>query len=223
MNSYPGEWTPACATVPECTLGREQTRVSVRHAPGVKTGLFTLAALTIGATGATTEASTTLVRFVPASAALVAACHSTARAVGYPVPCPMKVPEGLAESGHVGPTGCTLHIIGPGGIGGCTKSWRGWVIGSSVTADQHLVLTASPHPVTNYARVVNGPAWYSQARVRLLGWTTVKGKRMREVYVPQGTNDGSSFANHVVLIWTLGGHTYGFGFHDSHGIRSTLA
>jgi len=45
---------------------------------------------------------------------------------------------------------------------------------------------------------------------------------MRAVYVPPATNDGSAFAHHVVLIWTVGHHTYGFGFHNLHGRRETL-
>jgi hypothetical protein len=45
---------------------------------------------------------------------------------------------------------------------------------------------------------------------------------MRAVFVPQGTNDGSAFANHVVLIWTVGRHTYGVGFHVVKSLRQTL-
>ncbi len=51
---------------------------------------------------------------------------------------------------------------------------------------------------------------------------TVNGWRMRAIYVPFGTNAGSAFARHVVLVWTVGGHTYGVGFHDVHGIAQTL-
>jgi hypothetical protein len=83
-------------------------------------------------------------------------------------------------------------------------------------------LTASPHPISSYAKVVNGPAWYPAARVRLLGWVVANGWRMREVFVPYATNDGSAFANHVVLIWTVGKHTYAIGFHDVYGIHHTL-
>jgi hypothetical protein len=160
--------------------------------------------------------------FMPASSELLAACRRTARAVGYPVPCPTKVPHGLTETGANGPSGCALHVIGPGGIGGCPKSWRGWVVGSSDTPTNHLVITASPRPLQSYARVVNGPAWYPEARVKPLGWTTVGLTRMRAVFVPQGTNDGSAFANHVVLIWTVGRHTYGVGFHVVKSLRQTL-
>jgi hypothetical protein len=45
---------------------------------------------------------------------------------------------------------------------------------------------------------------------------------MRAVFVPQATNDGSAFAHHIVLIWTVGRHTYGVGFHNIKGLRQTL-
>jgi hypothetical protein len=160
--------------------------------------------------------------FVPASKSLVAACHRTARAVGYRVPCPLRVPLGLTQTGTNGPTGCTLDVIGPGGVGGCAASWRGWVVGSSTTPDQHLVITASPRLLRNDAKVVNGPAWYPGARVKPLTRLTINGWRIRAVFVPQATNDGSAFARHVVLIWTVGDHTYAIGFHDVRGIQQTL-
>ena len=124
----------------------------------------------------------------------------------------MRVPEGLTETG----------AIGPGGIDGAAKSWRGWVVGSSYVGPDHLVITASPKPLRNYAKVVNGPAWYPKARVKRLAWDTVGGIRMRAVFVPQATNDGSAFAHHVVLIWTVGKHTYGLGFHNIKGLHQTL-
>jgi hypothetical protein len=89
----------------------------------------------------------------------------------------------------------------------------GWVVGSSETNDQHLVIHASPRPVRNAAKVVNGPAWYPGARVRPLRSLTINGWRMRAAYVPVKTNAGSAFMRHVVLIWTVRGHTYGIGFH----------
>ncbi|MGH2988998.1 MAG: hypothetical protein ACRDMA_03920 [Solirubrobacterales bacterium] len=46
---------------------------------------------------------------------------------------------------------------------------------------------------------------------------------MRAVYVPSATNEGSAFTDHVALIWTVGEHTYGVGFHNVHGLRQTLA
>lgn len=197
-----------------------------------------LAALPVGCAGShpairteatSTEATTAATpdtagdEFVPAPKGLIAACHRTARAVGYPVPCPTRIPPGLTETGHNGNPSCTLHVIGPGGVGGCAKSWRGWVVGSSTTLDQHLVIVGTPTPLHDYAKVVNGPAWYPEARVEPLGRLTVNGRRMRAVFVPPATNVGSAFMHHVVLIWTVGRHTYGVGFHNERGIRETLA
>jgi hypothetical protein len=161
-------------------------------------------------------------RFVPAPSQLLAECRSTAKAVGFAVPCPTRVPAALVSTA-ASATGCGLGFIGPGGVGGCAKSWRGWVVGSSNAGDQHLVVTASPRPLANDAKVVNGPAWYPKARVRLLGSMVINGWRMRSVYVTPATNDGSAFMDHVVLIWTVRGHTYGVGFHNVDGIQRTLA
>jgi hypothetical protein len=96
------------------------------------------------------------------------------------------------------------------------------VVGTSNNGREHLVITASRRPLTNDAKLVNGPAWYPQARVRPVGSVNIKGWRMRAVYVPPATNDGSSFMHHVVLVWSNAGHTYGVGFHNIRGIRKTL-
>jgi hypothetical protein len=144
-------------------------------------------------------------------------CQATANEVGYPVPCPTRVPEGLTATRGI--EGCQLDVIGPAV---CAKSWRGWVVGSSETNDQHLVIVASPRPRRSEAKVVNGPGWYPGARVRPLRSLTINEWRMRAVYVPVKTNAGSAFMQHVVLIWTVGGHTYGLGFHNVRGLGATL-
>jgi hypothetical protein len=46
---------------------------------------------------------------------------------------------------------------------------------------------------------------------------------MRVVFVPPDANEGSSFAHHVVLVWTVARHTYGVGFHKVRGVAQTLA
>jgi hypothetical protein len=149
--------------------------------------------------------------FVKAGAGLRRAkCRATARALGYPVPCLSEVPR------QMGSTGLTFIGQGPPG------PWRRWAVGSTSVGPEHLVATASPRPLANYAKVVNGPGWYPRARVQPIAWVSIKGWRMRAVYVPPATNDGSAFAHHVVLIWTVGHHTYGFGFHNLHGRRETL-
>jgi hypothetical protein len=161
------------------------------------------------------------VRFVAAGPALRAACRSTAREVGYPVPCPTRVPANLESVG--GRPGCTISIIGAGrqcpNTHGC---WCRWVVGSSSDGVQSLVLEASPWPLQSYAKVVNGPAWYPAARIRPRGFVSVGGRRMRVVWVPALTNDASSFSDHVALIWTEAGHTYAIGFQNLDGFGATL-
>jgi hypothetical protein len=175
-------------------------------------------------TRSVTTAQESGLHLVPAPRILLRKCRATARAVGYAVPCPTSVPAGLAVGTSTTPTGC-LDIIDAGGrpaCGAAAKSWRGWVIGTSNVGAQHLAITASPRRLTNYAKLVNGPAWYPRARVRALGSVEVNGKRMHAIYVPPATNDGSMFMHHVVLVWSVNGHTYGFGFHNTRGIRRTL-
>jgi hypothetical protein len=159
------------------------------------------------------------VRFVPASAELLAMCRATARSVGYPVPCPTRVPAGLVGVG--GSSRCVLEIIGAG----CPTTppcWCGWVVGAGVSGTHDLALLASPRPIAGYARLVNGPAWYPAARTRPLGWIVVNGRRMREVWVPAASNDGSSFSDHLALIWSGVGHTYAIGFQNVDGMAETL-
>lgn len=172
------------------------------------------------ATQSTTVQKTGL-RFVAAPRALLTKCRATARAVGYSVPCPTYIPAGLAmDPSHAG----CLDIIGPGGLAACGAgtAWRGWVVGTSNVGAEHLVITASPRRLANYAKVVNGPAWYPTAKVRPLRRVNINGWDMSAVYVPPATNDGSAFAHHVVLVWSDAGHTYGIGFHNTQGIHRTL-
>jgi hypothetical protein len=186
----------------------------------------------------TTKTKTTGLRFVRASSRLIAGCHRTARVVGYPVPCPTRVPVGLLDKGYAGRGDCRLHIVGPADQPGCATAksstgWRGWVFGSSnvptkvapaatVTGGYaHLVITASPTRLSNYAKVVGGPAWYPSARVKRIAWVTIRGWRMRAVFVSPETNE-SVFIHHVVLIWPVGRHTYAVGFHDITTVRETL-
>ena len=70
---------------------------------------------------------------------------------------------------------------------------------------------------------MNGPVWQPGQTVRSLGYRRVGHWRMKVVFVAPYTNDGSAFASHVVLIWTVGGHTYAVGFHDVSSIKQTLA
>jgi hypothetical protein len=147
------------------------------------------------------------------------ACRQTAAEVAYPVPCPSEILAGATPPRQV--TTCRIGLIGAGGLGGCSRAWRGWVVGSMQTDQHHLVLQASPEPVRSLSKMINGPGWYRGARVVPLGIVHVDGWTMREVFADPATNEGSIFAGHVVLVWTTGGHTYALGFHLSSSRRET--
>jgi hypothetical protein len=157
------------------------------------------------------------VRFVARPAGLLHQCERTARSVGYPVPCPSELPDGLVGTPvTAGPCrGYRFHLVGTP----CTATgaaWRGWVVGSTQLGAgrsfQHLVIQVAPHPV-GYAEAVNGPVVSAGERPEVGGLITIDGRQRRWLFVDPKTNPGSAFMGHVVLVWTQAGHTYAIGFH----------
>ena len=127
-------------------------------------------------------------------------CRSTARAVGWPAPCPTRIPRRLKPTQVIG--GCRdFRIVG---LPPCRRAlaWRGWIVGSSEVTwpREHLVIQASPRPVLDYAKAVDGPGWYKGARVDVGRWVDVDGLRARWVFVPPAKNEGSAFAGHVARV-----------------------
>lgn len=157
------------------------------------------------------------VRFVRVPARYLAQCRLTARRLGYPIPCPMRLPRPLTQN-QDGPTpSCTITVVCPAKSG----PWKGWAVGSMSSPNQHLVITASPRRLSSYARAVDGPGWTPVARIRPVAWVTTSHWRMRAVFVSPKTNE-SMFAHHIAMVWTVGRHTYAAGFHDFTGMGATL-
>jgi hypothetical protein len=150
------------------------------------------------------------------------ACRDTADAVGYPVPCPALI---LAGGSPPPPatSSCHIELIGAAGLGGCHRAWRGWVVGSMQTSQDHLVLQAAPRTVSSLARAVDGPGWYPGASVRTIRSLRLRDWTVREIAVPLATNEGSAFARHLVLVWTARDHTYAIGFHRAGSLHRTRA
>ncbi|MGB2875485.1 MAG: hypothetical protein WBB76_08430 [Gaiellaceae bacterium] len=130
----------------------------------------------------------------------------------------MRVPTGFAAHQDGATPGCAITIICP--ETGPTL-WRGWAFGETSNRDQHLIMLASPRPLRSYAHAVVGPYWSPGMRVRNLARVTINGWRIRAVFLSQATCM-CAFAHHVVLVWTVGGHTYSVGFHNFTGLRPTL-
>lgn len=170
-----------------------------------------------GASSATGRLRNGVVRFVPVPARYLAQCRLTARRLGYPVPCPTRLPKAMTEHQDGATTDCAITIICPTESG----PWQGWATGSVASPDQHLVIVASPRPLQKYAKAVDGPGWSPTARVRLIAWVTTGRWRMRAVFVSPDTNE-SAFVHHIALVWTVREHTYAVGFHDFAGMHTTF-
>jgi hypothetical protein len=151
--------------------------------------------------------------FTRASTAMRTECEKTADAVGYEIPCPTMLPAGIA--GTPGMQGCPgFQIVGWDRVRGCgAVKWRGWMVGSSNTSAEHLVVLGAPRVVRNPARAIDGPGMQPGSRVQPRGVVMIEGKVMRWYYVPPTLNVGSAFMHHLVLVWTASGHTYAYGFH----------
>jgi hypothetical protein len=91
------------------------------------------------------------------------------------------------------------------------------------TSRDHLVLQAAPRTVSSLARAVDGPGWYPGASVRTIRTLLLRDWTVQEIAVPLATNEGSAFARHLVLVWTVRGHTYAIGFHRAGSLQRTRA
>lgn len=170
--------------------------------------------------------SVTFVRSTPAQLG----CVKAAQLLGYPVPCPVWLPQIIAQepgASCADATSLTIMLT-------CEPDppWRGWMFGNgglvisgtgpgiSPDSDEHFVMEATPFPTDNYDLIANGPVWYGLGRprnVRAMDWVTVGGRRMRFVMIPQDTA-GSAMAGHLALVWTAGSHTYAITFHVLWGV-----
>lgn len=179
-------------------------RLTVRRRLRTSPGLVALAAVlvtvaaTVGCSAShdPTQHTRLPISFVPAGVAVLRQCRDAARVVAYAVPCPTRVPRGLVGT----PTGTPSRPYGtrraqPGcrprfaivGIGPCRPlgKWTRWITSSSEVPSpydpysprQHLIILASPRPIPDYAKLVDGPGWYPGERVDVGGWISLNGWR----------------------------------------------
>lgn len=166
--------------------------------------------------------SVTFVRSTPAQLG----CAAAARRLGYPVPCPVWLPQIIAQEPDASCSGTIMVNCNP------SPMWRDWLFANGGQAisgagpeiapdsDEHFVMEGTPFPAGNYDLIANGPAWDSLGRprtARAMDWVTAGGRRMRFVMIPQDT-EGSAMAGHLALVWTAGSHTYAITFHVLWGV-----
>jgi len=157
------------------------------------------------------------VTFLPASAAVRHECQRAANRLGYPIPCPTMLPQGLRPTPPQ--HGCHFAVVAAADeqVSCPSPRWHGWMFGSSQVQaplqppTQHLVLQAAPQ-VVDPTRAIDGAVPPDQGYpIRPMGATRMDGRRMHWYLVPP--NHGSAFAGHLVLVWNAYGHTYAYGFH----------
>jgi hypothetical protein len=167
------------------------------------------------------------VPFAPVTAVVKTDCQLTADAVGYAVPCPTVLPEGMMPTPPE--EGCRFAVVAPSDSSLCrAPRARGWLFGSSqVTGagggrpgSQHLIVFGAPRVVRSPARAVDGPLVYPE-RVLARGRVNVGARVMRWFDIPMG--NPSAFRGHLVLLWNASGHTFVYGFHIVAGMAMARA
>jgi hypothetical protein len=174
------------------------------------------------------------VTFVRAPASLIARCRATAMVLGYPVPCPTRVPAGLRGwprgQSVIGPSTRAQEraIVDQPDCPACAGA-RGWAFGSSVSP--HLVIAAAPYVLADVHHAVDGPGFDRHTIVGRrgcfprggvchpllvrLGRVSAHGWRISMIEATRW--DESGFTGHLVMVWTVAGHTYAAGFHEEQG------
>ena len=174
------------------------------------------------------------VTFVRAPPSVIGQCRATATVLGYAVPCPTRVPEDIQSwpqgQSIIGPTTRAKEraLVHQPGCPLCVRA-RGWALGSSVSP--HLVIDAAPRALTNMHHAVDGPGFDPHTFVGrhgcfprrgtchplLVRLGTVIAHGWRVALVEATPWDESAFTHHLVMVWTVSGHTYAAGFHEEQG------
>lgn len=111
------------------------------------------------------------------------------------------------------------------------------MFGSSLSEAGHLIIQAAPYRIRRALRAVDGIGWDPIAPANRQGFI-VLGHHRYPLVIPRGVihvhdwrvrivfvsteNDSTALRDHVVFLWTVGGHTYMFGFHDLQGFAVTV-
>jgi hypothetical protein len=157
-----------------------------------------------------TSTGTPTVELAAAPPAVARDCAATARSVGYAVACPTLLPVGSSTVRDV------PDFMTPAADRGPLAHWvafnaefpaegtdldPGYLGGKG-----HLAIVISPRPASARQMIYHG----SVGQIPFAGSDHVDGVTGRW-YVVIGE---SLFTSHLVLVWTVGGHSYAVGFHS---------
>jgi hypothetical protein len=154
--------------------------------------------------------------FLVASPPLMAAqCAATARRLGYTLACPALVPLGARPANS--PSDNCPRFGNPWVSQGCDGeashefSNLAWPTSTRIG---HFVLIAS-NGIESPETIIYSPLRSNAhiAHISLHGSSRVQGHRAQWATVPEGGE--SAFGGHLVLVWSIGHHTYALGFHGT--------
>jgi hypothetical protein len=145
---------------------------------------------------------------------LAGQCRWAAHELGFAVPCPGLLPrDSAADVGTVGSNcpGLTMNL-GPG----CGEE-RGYSFASiEFPADErvgHLVIIGSPRRMSAREIISSPLPPPAQVPVVVEGSVVIHGRPAQVVRVPPSS--ATAFGEHLVLVWTVGDHTYALGVHGT--------
>ncbi len=146
-------------------------------------------------------------------AGMTAQCRATARQVGFPVPCPLRLPrEAHPTVFAAGNCPGRAVWVGPGCDGESAYSFASieWPEDARVG---HLVIVGAPTEASA-AAIISSPLPPDQyAAVRTVGSSHVGASAADVVAVEDSSS--TALGGHLVFVWTVDHHTYAFGFHGT--------
>jgi hypothetical protein len=198
--------------------------------------------VTSGATSLTTNHTTATVASVPFSTVrrvVLLECQATANVVRYAIPCPTRLPVGMAVTSPVPGDMCgRFAFIAAGKMTAelnprCSSYDRQasrWFFGTSGANQpgsgnasfQHLVIQGAPSVIAEPDRAIDLPAAYVKPLPVLARGEMTIDKIVRRFYLVPGDNP-SAMRSHLAVVWTQAGHTYAYSFHVVDGMRMARA
>jgi hypothetical protein len=175
---------------------------------------FALAVLLTGcSSGRSASTAIAGVAFTDAPSELEHQCQTTATSLGFAIPCPSKLPVGAQPTVFVGGNCPGRSVwVGPG-----YSAESPYAFASIQWPDPkrtgHVVFVGAPTEMSAsaiiYSRLPSSEAGALQSK----GHTAVQGVPADLFAVPD--DSATAFGSHLVVVWTLNGHTYALGFHGT--------
>lgn len=139
-------------------------------------------------------------------------CHQAAHTLGFAVACPKLLPDGAIADVGSSAANCPGLVMDLGPGCGDERAYSFASIQFPTDAREgHLVIIGAPRRMSA-KDIINSPVPPpGQAPVVIEG-TVAVARRLAQV-VRVAPSSATALGGHLVLVWTVGAHTYALGFH----------